>query len=82
MRDVEPRQPPDLARQLAAVVRLGRCVTLAGLARPAVQELLGERLGRPPESALVDDVLGLTDGNPFFVIEVAHHAQDRGGIAR
>ena len=39
---------PIVARQLAAVVRLGRCVPLAGLARPAVQELLGDRLGRSP----------------------------------
>ena len=72
LRDVELQQRPDVAPLLSAVVRLGRSVPLAGLARSAVQELLSDRLGRAPEGLLVDEVLGLTEGNPFFVIEVAH----------
>ena len=45
-------------------------MTLAGLARPAVRDLVSERLGGQALSErLVDEVLGLTGGNPFLVIK-------------
>jgi tetratricopeptide (TPR) repeat protein len=68
-RDTEPARRSDPAALLAAVVRLGRSVPLVGLAGPEVRDLLADRLGRQPEDELVGEIVGLTEGNPFFVIE-------------
>ncbi len=72
LRATEVEQRPARQRLLSAIVRLGRNVALTGLARPAVRDLVSERLGHVPAEALVEEVLGLTEGNPFFVIEVTH----------
>ena len=71
LRDAELRQRSDVAPLLATVLRLGHGVPLRGLPPDAVRELLSDRMGKPPGDALVDEVLAVTDGNPFFVIELA-----------
>jgi predicted ATPase len=71
-REAELARQTDAAALLSAVVRLGRGLTLAGLSGPEVRDLLTDRLGRAPEDGLVNDVVGLSDGNPFFVIEMLH----------
>jgi hypothetical protein len=67
----EPREDARGAELLAAVLRLGTSLPLAGLARSAVEDLLRDRLERAPGAPLVERVLEVTDGNPFFVIELA-----------
>ncbi|HEX2486528.1 MAG TPA: AAA family ATPase, partial [Myxococcota bacterium] len=76
----EPEPPSDARRAalLAAVQRLGTSVPLAGLARPAVAELLADRLGHAPGDVLAGRALDITGGNPFFVIELAHLLATRG----
>ncbi len=78
-REGEPQATPERARLHGAVSRLGRGLALAGLARDEVADLLGDALGRAPEPELVDEVVALTDGNAFFVIEVAHLLETRAG---
>jgi hypothetical protein len=46
-------------------------VTLSGLPRDAVFELVANVLGGPPPDASVDVTVRRTAGNPFFVIELA-----------
>lgn len=78
LRDLEPQDDAKRAALLAAVVRLGTSVPLAGLERPAVEQLLADRLGHAPGDDVVERVLGVTEGNPFFVIELAHLLAARG----
>jgi tetratricopeptide (TPR) repeat protein len=61
-------------------VELGvRHVRLGGLRRSEVAELVGS-LGPPfTSAAAVDELWRLTDGNPFFVGELARDALERGG---
>jgi predicted ATPase len=78
-RDTELAQRADLA----AVVRLGRSLPLVGLSASELRDLLTDRLGRVPEDHLVAEVAGLTEGNPFFVIEMLHwQAAGRGDAQR
>lgn len=81
-RDTELAQRADLAALLAAVVRLGRSLPLLGLSASDLRDLLTDRLGRIPEDHLVAEVAGLTDGNPFFVIEMLHWQAARRGDAQ
>ncbi len=81
LRDVELRQRADAGPVLEGLLRLGRNVSLRGLARPAVRDLLADRLGAAPGDGVVDDVLGVSQGNPFFVIEMAHLLAAPGGPA-
>jgi len=80
LRDVEPQSDAKRAALLAAVVRLGTSLPLAGLPRPAVEQLLTDRLGHAPGDDVVERVLGVTDGNPFFVIELAQLLAARGPV--
>ncbi|HSJ99260.1 MAG TPA: AAA family ATPase, partial [Myxococcota bacterium] len=72
VRAAEPCPSRARAELLASVARSARSVPLGALDRPAVRKLLGERLGRHPEEALLDRVYRASGGNPFFVIELAH----------
>lgn len=72
------RSPVEGAVALAALVRLGRSVQLAGLARASVEALLADRLGFAPRAAVVERVLAATDGNPFLVLELAELFAARG----
>jgi tetratricopeptide (TPR) repeat protein len=71
LRDAERQTNAERAAALASVICLGRSVHLSGLPRGAVEELLRERLGFAPPPEVVERVLTTTEGNPFFVIELA-----------
>jgi DNA-binding CsgD family transcriptional regulator/tetratricopeptide (TPR) repeat protein len=45
---------------------------MPGLDPDAVERLLIQALGESPSRALLRSVLDLTEGNPFFVLEIAH----------
>lgn len=79
VRTHEPASEPILA----ALVRLARNVPVGPLARSAVEALLAERLpdlpatgggdAAPPDPrGFVDEVWKRCEGNPFFVLELAH----------
>ncbi len=69
-RSDEPRDPA-LARRLAQLGRVARTQRLAGLAPAAVRELLADQLERELTEPDFERVLSVTEGNPFFVIEMA-----------
>jgi DNA-binding SARP family transcriptional activator len=72
-RDTPADRPAALDATLAAAVRdpATTDVHLAGLAEAEVAAVVAATLGRPPEEELVDDLLRRTDGNPFFVTQLA-----------
>lgn len=68
-REAEPtgrRSVVELLKRVPA-----RTIPLRGLDRPAVRRLMTDALGRPPSDDVVRRVRDLTEGNPFFVIELA-----------
>ena len=71
VREVAATPRPELGTVLATLARTGRSLPVYGLAHPAVRGLLADRLGWEPDDGLVDDVVGITGGNPFLVGEVA-----------
>ena len=79
-------QPPLPGEPLqGALARLRRepvCTgfTLRGLDVPEVGELLQESLGGRCEPSLVGAVARTSDGNPFFVIELANHLERQGAL--
>jgi tetratricopeptide (TPR) repeat protein len=72
LREGEAGTTGETARLLSSLLRLGCSVRLSGLARDAVAALLSDRLDEAPAGAVVEQVLGVTDGNPYLVIELAH----------
>jgi tetratricopeptide (TPR) repeat protein len=72
-RGEEPDSQAALATTLGELVRHAHCerVVLGGLERDEVDELLATLLDRPPEAGVIDRIVARTDGNPFFVKEVA-----------
>jgi tetratricopeptide (TPR) repeat protein len=72
LREGESRGGEETASVVSSLLRLGRCVRLAGLGRDAVAALLSDRLDSAPAGGVVEQVLGVTDGNPYLVIELAH----------
>jgi tetratricopeptide (TPR) repeat protein len=72
LREGESRGGDETSSVVSSLMRLGRCVRLAGLARDAVAALLSDRLDSAPAGGVVEQVLGVTDGNPYLVIELAH----------
>ena len=79
-RDVEVRRAHPLAEGLAALAREPGCERLAlrGLAPEAVTALVERTLGRPVDADLAAAVADLTEGNPFFVVEIARLLGERG----
>jgi tetratricopeptide (TPR) repeat protein len=61
---------PEIAGVRSAVLRLAHGIPLGGLSVAALRELMAEHLGQAPDDALVAEIAGLTDSNPFFVTEV------------
>ena len=49
-----------------------RHIVLTGLSRSDVCSLLAARAGAPPKPELVDRLMALTDGNPFYLRELGH----------
>jgi DNA-binding SARP family transcriptional activator len=72
-RDAPADRATELDATLAAAVRdpATTDVHLAGLAEGDVAAVVAATLGRPPEQELVDDLVRRTDGNPFFVTQLA-----------
>ena len=62
---------PNRERLLNLIAAQGRTMRLAGLDRPGVASLLERITGRVPTLELVSEVKRTTEGNPFFVAEVA-----------
>ena len=69
-RDVEMRQGPG-AGVLPELARVGERVFLGGLVEADVARLLAARAGRVLPDGVVTTVHQVTDGNPFFVEELA-----------
>jgi len=81
-RDVEARLSPEGARLLGRVAREGRSLALARLAPGEVAALAAARVGRALPSAIVDDLLRTTEGNPLFVGETVELLAARGELER
>jgi tetratricopeptide (TPR) repeat protein len=70
-RDAEARQPGALADALAALSRLGRSLPIRGLGKPEVALFVERVCGTNPDATLVAALHDATDGNPFFLDEIA-----------
>ncbi|HEU4430771.1 MAG TPA: AAA family ATPase, partial [Myxococcota bacterium] len=77
-RDVEVRREHPLRELLGALARLPSCERLAlrGLERPALNALVSAVAGRPASEELGRAVLEMTEGNPFFAVELARLLRD------
>lgn len=80
-RDVEVRRDHPLAPLLGALARLPRCerVALDGLAPAEIGTLVGRLGGAAAKPELVEAIGRMTDGNPFFIHEVARWLVDGAG---
>jgi tetratricopeptide (TPR) repeat protein len=76
-REHDPHRRP---RGLADAVRLGQRITLRGLDRDAVADLVGRATGGSPPPALVERLYVLTEGNPFYLDEVLRVLRDEGRL--
>jgi predicted ATPase len=81
-RDAEARQPGPLADGLAAISRLGRSLPIRGLGKPEVGVFMQRVCGTDPDDTLVAAVHEATDGNPFFIDEIARLLAAEGGTQR
>jgi hypothetical protein len=71
-RDVELRERPDGAAAVEALAREGLAIPLGGLGREDVGTLIEQdAAGLEPSGELADRVAEVTEGNPFFVHELA-----------
>jgi tetratricopeptide (TPR) repeat protein len=70
-RDAEVRRREDVAARLGGVVRDDRRMPLAGLDAPALVSLVEARTSIRPADDLVQAMLDVTEGNPFFATELA-----------
>jgi DNA-binding winged helix-turn-helix (wHTH) protein/tetratricopeptide (TPR) repeat protein len=72
-RDVEVRRDHPLSKLLGALARLPACerIALRGLEPAEVAALVEAVAGLPPSEALARTVHEMTEGNPFFVFELA-----------
>lgn len=70
-REVEADNDPQRRDVIAAIARVGRSFSLAGLSQPEVGRLIEQAVGTVAAPAMVRRICDLTDGNPFFVDELA-----------
>ncbi len=79
-RDLDLDLAHPLPQALGELVRQahGRRVQIEGLPGAEVRELLSEILGNRARRALSEAVFEKTEGNPFFIREVAHMLADQG----
>jgi DNA-binding winged helix-turn-helix (wHTH) protein/tetratricopeptide (TPR) repeat protein len=72
-RDVAVRRDHPLSRLLGALARVPACerIALRGLEPAEVAELVEAVAGRAPAEQLTRTVYEMTEGNPFFVFELA-----------
>ncbi|HVH06227.1 MAG TPA: AAA family ATPase [Myxococcota bacterium] len=80
-RDVEVRRDHPLARLLGALAREPACerIALRGLEEADVGALVAAVLGAEPPPELARTVHEMTEGNPFFVSELARLLGEGGG---
>jgi DNA-binding CsgD family transcriptional regulator/tetratricopeptide (TPR) repeat protein len=75
-------RPQENAERSSPLAALGqtpmRTLPLSGLDDGAVEQLLIHALGESPSRALLRSVQDLTEGNPFFVLEIAHWLERAG----
>ncbi len=71
----------ELAALLAALRREGvlERLDLEGLDALETGALVAALGGRPRTRAFVEELHGITDGNPFFIEEIVHHLADANG---
>ncbi|MEM7413298.1 MAG: AAA family ATPase [Myxococcota bacterium] len=83
-RDVEVRRQHPLSTVLGEMARETRCdrIELAGLSAAEVEALLEAHSSEDVSAGWVEAVHGLTNGNPFFVQEMARLLEDRGEFER
>src|SRR6185295_17653027 len=68
----------ERGRLIARVTRLGRSLSLGGLSEAEANRLIAQSVGQIPEP-LASQIYALTEGNPFFVDEVARLLWPRRG---
>ncbi|MBQ1027495.1 AAA family ATPase [Micromonospora sp. C95] len=78
--EVEAADHP-LRPLLMSLVAKATTISLAGLPRDEVGELMTRTAGRVPDANCVDDVHRRTGGNPFFVEQTARLWHADGGLA-
>jgi DNA-binding winged helix-turn-helix (wHTH) protein len=79
-RDVEVRREHPLKDVLGALAREEHCerIALRGLGCAEVAALVERSAGRAPAPALLEALVELTEGNPFFVQEIVQLLLDEG----
>lgn len=78
-RDAEPSSEDPLGRSVSALRDAPR-LALDGLAPDEVAGWLEQRLGKKPQSAVLEAVMDVTGGNPLVVGELLRALQTRGGM--
>ncbi len=68
-RDAEVRTTPRLSGIFGEISRDAHTITLRGLSRGDVAELVRASIGRAPEEGLLAALHRITGGNPFFLTE-------------
>jgi len=81
-RDVDVRREHPLRTLLGALARDPHCerIPLRGLTREEVSAQIGALTGVIPKPALLDAIVAMTEGNPFFVREIATLLSDEGRL--
>jgi DNA-binding winged helix-turn-helix (wHTH) protein/tetratricopeptide (TPR) repeat protein len=81
-RDVDVRRDHPLRSLLGSIARNPRCerIPLGGLASEEVSSLISALTGVVPNPDLLDAVASMTEGNPFFVREVATLLAEEGRL--
>ena len=77
-RDVELDVAGELARTLENLLRgrLATALTLTGLRREEVADMLSSLSGQAPPAAITAEFYRETEGNPFFVEELFRHLEE------
>lgn len=76
-RELEMRR---MARGLGEIARVGHRVTLTGFGHDEVDDFLRQAAAITPETALVAELLRVTEGNPFFLDEMVRMLRLEGSL--
>jgi tetratricopeptide (TPR) repeat protein len=66
-RDAEVKRSPQLGKLVGDLIREGRSLSLTGLSKAEVGDLVASRTGRAADERLVADLYRATDGNALYV---------------
>jgi len=82
LRDFEPDRSGHLNRTLDELIRhrLIQRISLNGLSKTSVGDMLRALSGREPPDAVVRPFFSDTEGNPFFVEELYRHLTEQGQL--